>query len=220
MLDHPPPFAPSRPDPRRFASLKLSLLLILGALSLPHHPAVADEPPDRAGQAGTEGDPAPAAPPPAAPPGMTLQTIDWREAFKHPRLDPSALPEAERAKLDGISLPVLIPEIPTMLSRALILHGGTWYTASLQDEGHSVYIRGTRASRTMAPLKIDEERWGPETRPLLTRTHGVITVSFTWFGAAYSLEVECKAAMADPRCAEDDYAMGLVKDLKLVGGRE
>jgi len=156
-------------------------------------------------------------------PGSTeVSAIDWSAASTRPRVDPAVLPEAARALLPHITLPVLLPPDPAMLRGAVLTRGETWYAASLHPEGHHVAIHGSRLAVHHPDLanSIPEDRRRRPGEPELTRTHGIVSVSFDVFGASYVLDVECAAPTTDTRCTEDAYALSVFEGLGVAGGAE
>ena len=56
-------------------------------------------------------------------------------------------------------------------------------------------------------------------RFLVTRTHGVVSLSFVDFGVAYSVDVECARPEDDARCTNNDYVLTLAESLAVLGGK-
>jgi len=139
--------------------------------------------------------------------------VDWTLARALPRVK-AAVPAAELAKLDAIRVPVLLPDDRQLLQTLLVTHHGDWYAAAMEHDRADIYIRGTRNEFVVPGLEHVEvpEYW-------VTRTHAIVTVSWRAFGVAYNLDVECFAALEDPRCTEDEYALGLAESLAFAGGQ-
>jgi hypothetical protein len=154
-------------------------------------------------------------------PGTTEDVeVDWSDAASHPRADVSGLSDEARASVEASTVPVLLPRDRALLQGAVITHGPTWYAASLHPTGHHIRIDGRRRVVHQPGLEasVPEERRRPPGATSLTRTHGIVSVAFDAFGAAYVLDVECEAPTTDVRCTEDDYARSLVRGLGVAGG--
>lgn len=147
------------------------------------------------------------------PRGPIDEPVDWASVTSAPAVSPDSFPDEERAKLSQIRVPVLVPPDPALLETVLVTHNGDWYTARMKGDGITVYIRGTRKAFDVPGM---EEIHLPDT--VLSRTHGIVTVTFRRYGVAYNLDVECLGALDDPRCTEDDYATELVETLAVAGG--
>ena len=143
--------------------------------------------------------------------------IDWTKAREHARIELDSLPEAAREIVERADLPVLLPRNKALLESATILGGEKWYTATIQQEGHQVFIRGTRNSRKAPYGEGDKKAMFQRPELSVTRTEGIVTCSFSLFGAAYNLEIECDRGEADPMCGSDDAAEKIVKSLGLAG---
>jgi hypothetical protein len=155
------------------------------------------------------------------PIGPTLETVDWEEASGFKRLAPSKLPASEREKLADIRLPVLVPDDDSLLASALVTHNGDWYAAAMEtDDDVEVYIRGNRMAYEIPGMQIPEAARRAAENYTLTRTDGIVTVSWRSFGVSYSLELECPEPTRDPRCTEDAFALDVAEHLGVVGGAQ
>jgi hypothetical protein len=150
-----------------------------------------------------------------------VDKVDWSKVDDYPSLDSQWLAAEALDILDGSPVPALLPGRPELLESATITRGEHWYAASLDGEGHDVYVSGTRLSVKSATIDSEELPERPEGEVRLTRNEAIVSAAFEAFGASYVVEVECARPMDDPRCTEDDYAQGLVDDLGVVarGGK-
>lgn len=155
-----------------------------------------------------------------SPIGPTAQEVDWAEASGFTRIDAAHLPDGEREKLDVIRVPVLVPDDPAVVRTAMITEHENWYAAAMEVDGADVYIRGTRNAFEVPGMDIPEAARKSAENYTLTRTHQIVTVSWRSFGVSYSLDVECAKPMDDPRCTQDEYALGLAEKLAVIGGSQ
>ena len=156
------------------------------------------------------------------PGAVEIAAIDWARAASMPRVEPSALPAQSLEAIERATLPVLVPRDEALLASATVTAGPAWYAIALRGDGHHVSIHGTKQMVHQPSLAADvppERRRAPgETS--ITRTHGIVTVSFEAFGASYTIDVECDRPMDDARCTEDAYALSIHEGLGLAGGAQ
>jgi hypothetical protein len=156
-----------------------------------------------------------------APVSAEPVAVDRAEVARAESLDPASLPTSLRRAIAGVDLPVLLPAPEALgeaepYERATLIHRSGWYSISLRLEGASLVFTGNRLAhaRPEAALEASPDASAPR----LGRTHGIVDVSFVRFGVAYGLHVECAAPSADPRCLEDDFALGLVGAMRVSDG--
>ena len=149
-------------------------------------------------------------PPPGSP-----QTIDWKRASQMAttRLKVAELPK--RPTLQQVELPVLAPALPGVHWSA-VSHAN-WYSLTGQMKGATLMVHGTRLFHQPPPgAKMPAPRPTGPAHYHLSRTHGIVDISFRAFGAAYTLSIECDAPLDDPRCTEDDFARAAMASVKRV----
>lgn len=153
--------------------------------------------------------------------GTRISPIDWSEADKFARLELDPLPADAAERLAQAPVPALLPDRPALLAHATLTGGEHWYAASLDGEGHSVYVSGSNKQAVVPGLELAEARPDLKDDFHITRNEAIVSLTFNAFGAAYVLEVECAKPTSDVRCTEDDYVVGLANDLALAnpGGR-
>jgi hypothetical protein len=153
---------------------------------------------------------------------VEIATIDWTSAASMPPVAPSALPAQSQDAIERATLPVLVPRDESLLGSATVTAGPAWYAVSMHADGHHVSIHGTKQMVHQPSLAADvppERRRAPgETS--ITRTHGIVTVSFEAFGASYTIDVECDRPMEDTRCTDDAYGLSIHESLALAGGAQ
>lgn len=146
------------------------------------------------------------------------QQIDWAAADQWPKLSVE-LPKEPATKLDGASLPVLLPHEPILLNNVFATVGDAWYSARLRGEGLTVTVQGNRAA-------FRHPSFGPDVQAKagdfhIARSHHIVTLSTTYFGVSYVIDVECaELPHTDKRCTEDAYVTALAEKLQRAGGQQ
>lgn len=153
------------------------------------------------------------------PIGPVALDVDWDEVTGFKRLEPTLLPASEQAKLTEVQLPVLAFDDAALLRTALLSHLGNWYVIAVEAAGLHMNIRGTRNAYTVPGMEIPEAARKAADNYTLTRTDGIVTVSWRAFNVSYNVDVECSKPMDDPRCTEDEFALRTVEDLGVIGGQ-
>lgn len=153
-------------------------------------------------------------------PSATYQEeVDWAEAQQFGRLDPAKLPVTEGAKLDAIRVPVLAFGDDARLGKALLTHNENWYALTATHDGVTMTVHGTRNAVVVPGMEIPAAAREAADNYVLTRAHGVVTVTWRAFGLSYGLDVECQKPMEDPRCTQDEFALQVAEQLGVIGGR-
>lgn len=150
----------------------------------------------------------------------TVKQVDWEAASNYRQLDPADAPEKLGEGYADSPVPVLLPDRPALLADAFPTTGKHWYSASMHtDDGVSVSIQGNRVARVMPDLEVSEPGEALiRDRFLVSRTHGIVSLSFVDFGVAYTVDVECARPKDDRRCTENDYVLRLAESLAVLGG--
>lgn len=156
-------------------------------------------------------------------PTARLDEVDWVEAGEHEQIPAASLSEKQREVVGLASVPLLLPKDAAYVEAAILTAGETWAAASMSIEGHTVVIQGTRQSFEVPGL-TDQQKEPVMINPHgheLTRTKGIVGLSFKAFGVAYMLDIECSRPMEDTRCTEDAFILELAESLAVVeGGRD
>lgn len=148
---------------------------------------------------------------------VALDEIRWTEVQGHREIGADRLSEQAQQVVKESPIPVLLPDDDGLLGSAYLTIGESWYTASMKGAGVTVVVNGSGKSREIAGVTTDKEGDGPTKGDhILTRTHGIVTLSFQEFGAAYSIDVECEAPMEDSRCTGDDFVINLAEEAGVV----
>ncbi|MAK64004.1 MAG: hypothetical protein CMF75_04550 [Maricaulis sp.] len=137
--------------------------------------------------------------------------------FPIPRnLDPVSLAETE--------VPILVPTYAALgFSRepvTLIFPRGDFYTLSITGEGVLVEVFCTRLAHAEPNTAISARRIrgnGPEGYRTEQTEYGR-EVSFTRYGIAYSITIECDDPEGDSRCSAPQYGRGLMDSLQILPG--
>jgi hypothetical protein len=159
------------------------------------------------------------APPKDVVPTPVMDEVDWKEALASERIDAARLNDTQRDVVSRSTVPVLLPDDDAYLKIAILTAGQAWYAASMPLEGRTVVVGGTRQAFEVPGLSDQQKE--PMLNPHayeITRTKGIVSLSFKAFGAAYMIDVECAAPMDDLRCTEDKYILSLAENLAIVAG--
>jgi hypothetical protein len=139
--------------------------------------------------------------------------VDWQAAVGGLRqsggVGEKLAPNLNPAAVDQTRVPILLPVDETLTAGARLYSFGDYYTITADAPGMGVSLSGTTAVVPMpanTPLKIDPA--GPEGVTSQRTVDGQL-ISFTRYGVLYTVEVRCDAP-TDPRCADDNYARGLL----------
>lgn len=154
-------------------------------------------------------------------PDEVVRDVDWSAADDYRRIDGSGLPDSVRDPLSRSPVPVLVPSRLDALREAEPTVGDHWYAVMLEVDGREVTVEGDRVARVDEDLLRSTE--GEETVEegfVVSQTHGVMTVAFTAFGVAYSVDVECEHLDDSGACTRPDFAVELVDDFARLGGLE
>ena len=145
--------------------------------------------------------------------GRRGSQVDWQAAVGGLRqsggVGNSLAPNLDQAAVDQTRVPILLPVDEGLTSGARLYSFGDYYTITADAPGVGVSLSGTTAVIPLAPdtpLKIDAV--GPEGVTSQRTVDGQL-ISFTRYGVLYTVEVRCDAP-TDPRCADDNYARGLL----------
>lgn len=150
-------------------------------------------------------------------PEQRLADIQWPNAA--PGRVESAPGQMESRHLDQVRLPVLVPRQASRL-RTFRFRGDTnQYSATAMIEGAKIAILGTR--HVVIPPRESSAGLAsaaPGADFILMEKEGAIDLSFSRFGAAYTISVECYR-LSDSRCAKEDFIRSLAEGMVFVGGR-
>lgn len=148
--------------------------------------------------------------------------VDWQGAVgglrQSANVGESLATNLNREQVDQTAVPILLPQDAKLTAGARIYSFGDYYTITSNIAGGRVSLSGTTATVPMPadrPLKIET---GPEMLTVQRTVDGQLA-SFVRYGVLYTVEIRCDAA-GDPRCADDNYVLGLVgKTTAVVMGK-
>ena len=138
--------------------------------------------------------------------------VDWQAAVGGLRqssgVGEKLAPNLNQAAVDATRVPILLPIDEDLTAGARIYSFGDYYTITADAPGAGVSLSGTTSVVPLpagTPLKITP--MGPEGATSQRTVDGQL-ISFVRYGVLYTVEVRCDAP-TDPRCADDNYALGL-----------
>lgn len=162
-------------------------------------------------------------PGPAASPTRQLAEIDWEaaEADRAPRSAFLAPLNTGFSSVDTVSVPVLLPtgldRDPSAPDGCRFFARNTSYSATFEMEDVMVEITGSRLVQAVLDSLVTENGGGEG----YSRTDTAFgqQVSFTRYGAGYSVIVTCSDPAGEPRCRDAGFALDMARSLRMAGGR-
>lgn len=167
-------------------------------------------------------------------PDAKLMPIDWaevREAVKNQRLQRAAnLKMAIAANAPRPSLPLLLPiEQRIAAAKVNVFPKPDAYAASMRMDDITIEIHGERRAIVLAkedPLarisrpKLRMNIAGATVPLAIDKTEGGFDVTFSRFGGAYLVAIECKNPETDERCTKPDFIKALAERMALAGSEQ
>jgi hypothetical protein len=164
-------------------------------------------------------------------PGTKLMPIDWselREAVKNQRLLRTAsLKMTLAANAPRPSLPMLLPVEQSIVAAAVhVFPRPDGYATSMRFGDITIEVHGERRALILPkgdPLasgiapKLRAMIAGADVPLQIDKTEGGFDVTFSRFGAAYLVAIECKSAETDERCTKPDFVKSLAERMALAG---
>ena len=144
--------------------------------------------------------------------------VDWLAAAAHERVLVADAPDVNPETITGAAIPTLVPSDPTLLASSRVYAGTDWVSARHENDDYVAIIFGTRRAFSYPQIEVEELDRIEEGRPMISRSEGIPYVSFTRFGVAYRLSVECVRGPSDSYCAEFDTLHGLFDSLVVLDG--
>lgn len=127
-----------------------------------------------------------------------------------------------RQAIDSLSVPVLLPGDPDLLANMRIFPHGDFYTiSSSTPNGLSFVMTGHSKAYPLPPATARGLKGGlaariPADGIVIEGTDVGLDADFTRFGAIYSISLECRMKLADPRCGSEAYVRGVISRLAPV----
>ncbi len=129
---------------------------------------------------------------------------------------------ANRAAINTVTIPVLLPVDPDLSLGMKLFPNGAFYTVSATSRGMAFTLSGAGRAFPLPPAivrpmpKASLASRIPADGVVIEQTEAGIDASFTRFGAAYSISLECAKARADERCKDDVYVRGVISRLMVA----
>jgi hypothetical protein len=154
--------------------------------------------------------------------------IDWAAARQ---AEQTQAPTSERARqfivlnraaIDQLRLPVLIPRDPDLASALRLVVHRDGYTVSAKLPELAFTLTGSHQAFRLPPNAVRRLPPGglksrlPANGILVEVTDSGVDVSQTRFGVNYSMSLECANGTRDRRCADASYVRGLISRLTVV----
>lgn len=171
--------------------------------------------------------PVPATP---APDGFEFGEIDWQGVLNDFRKETltrtGSLPKDAIAQEQRVTptMPVLLPADETLIRSVRLLIEPNSYSASGDIGGANVTVYGTHVFRRRA---ADDPVTRAAAAPRETLANGVqvrvttaesgIDLTFTRWGAAYLISVECEDPTMDRRCSDPGFIKSLAEKMAVAG---
>jgi hypothetical protein len=177
----------------------------------------------------------PTTPPSATAPAQTterkLMPINWgevREALKAQRLPRAQIRQMTLApNAPQPSLPMLLPVQPSLAAAAVNLFPqADSYSASMRMGDITVEVHGDRRATVLKEGDPMMRLINAKQKQLLAgagvpftvdKTEGGFDLTFSRFGAAYLISIECRNAETDERCTKPDFIRALAESMGLFG---
>lgn len=153
----------------------------------------------------------------AATPGLPkLQRLSALNETSYRPLAATELPKSLQAKAAQIlanpkAPHLLLPTAALKASDTLIVAGPHWFSVSYSQQGVTVTLLVRRAAISASWLAKHRVNG-----PVISRSHGVVTVDFAAGGSAVTLDIECLGGDEHPRCGKDDEVWKVANDLRWV----
>lgn len=153
---------------------------------------------------------------------IEVQTASWPRPDALDEGTRARLPEATRARIDRVGLPVLLPRQPGLLGGTFVGKPLFYSQSTRVSEGElagtQIVVSATKVAHryaSVAPVSLPHRVRGVPA--LISRNEGIPRVTFTENDISYAVEIVC-AAPTDARCTSDDAVRALAEDLTWVGG--
>jgi hypothetical protein len=169
-------------------------------------------------------------PPSTTPARSRALAIDWAAANKQARVPLNQRGQrvnagfiaANRAAIDQVNIPVLLPGDPELGSSLRIFPNGAFYTVSASASGMSFVMTGAGRAFPLAPSTAKALPKGelaarmPGDGIVIEQTEAGVDASFSRYGATYSISLECAQSHNDSRCKDDSYIRAMIGRLMVV----
>lgn len=172
----------------------------------------------------------PAAPPPPDPGAPQALPVNWAVASRYAQAGggqrgnrfTAAFVARNRAAIDSLSVPVLLPSDPDLAMGLRIFPHGDFYTISSTANGMSFLMTGHSKAYPLPPGAARGLGKGglagriPADGIVIEGNESGLNADFSRFGAVYSIALDCANRSADVRCASDAYVRGVIARMAVV----
>lgn len=171
-------------------------------------------------------------PPPSSPPppGFAALPIAWNAAVDARRSPVNERGQGvtgkfvagNRAAIDGLSLPVLLPGDPDLVANLRLFAHGDFYTVSSTSNGLSFVLTGQAKAFMLSPGAAKRLPGGrlsaavPGDGIVIEGNDSGLDADISRFGASYNIALQCAKQKADPRCANEAYIRGVIARMTVV----
>ncbi len=207
------------------AALLVSFFVVVTATVAPAQPGNPDRP---LVDAPRQTFPVPAAP---APDGFEYGTIDWQgllDDFRKEKLGRAGqLPDGAIVREKDVTptLPVLLPAEPALIRSVRVMIEPNSYSATSDIGRANVTIYGTHVFRkraaddpiARAAAAAPRETLSNGVRVRVSTAEAGINLTFTRWGAAYLISIECGNGDGDARCSKADFIKSLAEKMAITG---
>jgi hypothetical protein len=160
-------------------------------------------------------------------PGRVQLSIDWDAVRRTQATDHARSLTAIQAlgisavSLDAIKLPVLVPSAEAVRASGRVKGQGSSYSATYNLPAAQLSVMGSGMgigihSDSPFALRLEQDNSAAE-ELVFERSGDGADLSFTRFGASYTLRLSCTNA-GDPRCTEEAFLRSVANSLVVVGG--
>lgn len=173
----------------------------------------------------------PAAPPPSPEPGAPQPlAVNWVASKRYAEASSnsrgghvtSGFVARNRAAIDSLSVPVLLPGDPDLVAGLRLYPHGDFYTISSTANGMTFLMSGHSKAYPLPPGAVKGLGRGglggriPADGIVIEGNESGLGADFTRFGAVYSIVLDCRDRQADPRCGSDAYVRGVIARMTVV----
>lgn len=171
----------------------------------------------------------PAEPPRADPSAPQPLVVDWTASKRYAENGngrggrvTAGFVAKNRGAIDSLSVPVLLPGDPDLVAGLRLFSHGDFYTVSTTAHGMTFLMTGHSRAYPLPPGAAKGLGRGglagriPADGVVIEGNENGLNADFTRFGAVYSIALDCKDRLADPRCGSDAYVRGVIARMTVV----
>lgn len=162
--------------------------------------------------------------------GPRALAVDWTASKRYAEVSANArggrvaagFVGKNRAAIDSLTVPVLLPGDPDLVAGLRIFPHGDFYTISSTANGMSFVMTGHSKAYPLPPGAARGLGKGglagriPADEIVIEGNESGLNADFTRFGAVYSIALDCRDRLADPRCGSEAYVRGVIARMTVV----